>query len=268
MAIGDLRYDQVAFKGVHNSIDRDFSVIEQLKGSGGVVGRCAAIELDLHQRKHRFEWVIKHRSGDPGTPFEPMLKKIATWSRANPDHSVVTIHLDLKNEPLTDEGFAEAMDGLLVDVFGKNRIYSPVSVIGSHPDLVRGARAGGWATLDELEGKIIVCLSGMVDRKDNYSKFRPRQRRCFADYSGSRGPLRKGHRVFTNLFVAAKRYRESLARLVRHPGYITRGYNIVNRRQWDHSIEGGLNILSCDVLDKQGFSLGSTGRKPLAVARP
>jgi len=267
MAIGALRYDQVAFKGVHNSIDRKFSLLDQLQATGGVVGRCAAIELDLHQDKHRFKWTVKHRAKDPGTPFEKTIKQIAAWSRQNPKHSVVTIHLDLKNEPLSDKGFAEALDSLLIDMCGRRRIYAPRSVIGPHADLVRGARAGGWATIDELKGKLVFCLSGMVERKRTYSEWKPRDRKCFADYSGSRGPLSKGHRVFANLFVAAKRYKESLDRLAKHAGYITRGYNIVTRSQWDMSIERGLNILSCDILDNSGYSLGSTGRRKLRVRR-
>lgn len=267
MTIGQLRYDQVAFKGVHNSIDRKYSVLEQLKATGGVVGRCAAIELDLHQNEVRFEWSIKHGTGDPGTPFEDMIRDIAGWSRQNPKHSVVTIHLDLKNQPLSHTGFAKALDALLIKVFGERRIYAPGAVIGPHEDLVRGATAGGWKTLDGLEGKIVFCLSGKAIRKQTYAATQPRSRMCFADFSGSRGPSRKGYRIFANLFVDAHRYRESLNRLAARAGFITRGYNIVTARNWQRSIDGGLNILSSDILDKANYSLGGTGRKALSVAR-
>ena len=91
---------------------------------------------------------------------------------------------------------------------------------------------------------------------------------CFADYPGSKGPPRKGHRVFANLFVEARRYRESLARLVRRRGFITRGYNLVTARSWQASVDGGLNILSTDILTNSNFAFGRTGRVPLSVPRP
>ena len=48
---------------------------------------------------------------------------------------VVTVHLDLKNAPLTHHGFAGAIDELLSGTFGPGRIYSPAKqVIDQDPD--------------------------------------------------------------------------------------------------------------------------------------
>jgi hypothetical protein len=267
VALDDLRYDQVAFRGVHNSIDKRFSVVEQLEGSGGVVGRCTALELDLHQAPDAWTWEVKHLAGDEPTPLDDVLDDIVGWSDANPGHRVVTVHLDLKNAPMGDADFARELDRLLVDAFGAGRIYAPGDVIGDQPDLVRAAKAGGWATMAELEGRFVFCLSGNGGRKKHYSEHDPKARRCFADFPGSRGPSRRGHRVFANLFCEAHHFRENLRRLVRRAGFITRAYAVNQRGVWDTAMEEGLNIVSSDELDEGDLSMGMEGCRALGVGR-
>ena len=87
----------------------------------------------------------------------------------------------------------------------------------------------------------------------------PRARLCFADYAGSKGVARKGHRVFANLFVDALGYPGHLAKYRKHAGFIPRGYNIVSRSRWDMSVTGGASFLSTDDLDNGDLSLGGTG---------
>ncbi|MDX1495278.1 MAG: Ca2+-dependent phosphoinositide-specific phospholipase C, partial [Longimicrobiales bacterium] len=265
-----LRYDEIAFKASHNSIDRlghlpwDESILQQLSGAGGLSEPCRGLELDLVQEEHRFRWSVKHGVNDQGPALPDVLQVIRSWADtpANRRHPVVTVHLDLKNDPLSHHGFAEALDDLLVDVFGTGRIHRPAHVMGDHADLVRGARAGGWATFAQLRGRLVFCLSGSARRKARYARNDPRSRVCFADYAGSRGAPRRGHRVFANLFVDADHYRENLARVKRHPGFVARGYNIVHRRSWDASVDGRANILSGDVLDSTDLSLGGDGLAP------
>lgn len=260
-------YSRIAFKASHNSIDRlaglpwRDSIDRQLSGTGGLSEPCRALELDLVQEPDRFEWTVKHGVNDDGPKLRDVLEVIASWADRsdNDGHPVVTIHLDLKNDPLEHADFARAIDELLSDVFGGGRIYSPGRIIGPHEDLIRGARAGGWATFRDLRGHFVFCLSGAGERKMRYARHLSRARLCFADYPGSRGAPRKGHRVFANLFVEAGGYPENLARVKRHPGFVARGYNIVHRRTWDLSIEGGANILSGDILDSDDLSLSGEG---------
>ncbi len=261
-----MRYDQVAFKGSHNSIDRKPAILAQLAGAG-LVERCCALELDLVQDENEFVWRVQHGAGDDGPPLKKILKEIAGWSRDTAEHTVLTIHLDLKNAPLDHAEFADAMDELLVGVFGRRRIYSPASVIGTREDLVRGARAGGWATIEALKGKIVFCLSGNGKRKHDYASNSPGARVCFADFAGSKWVPAKGDRVFANMFVAAQGYPASLKRFSDHAGFITRGYNIVTRRTWQISDTGGANILSTDILNKNDYSLGGAGHRPLSKLR-
>lgn len=262
--LDDLRYDQIAFKGSHNSIDRRASIVEQLSGTGGLVEPCRALELDLVQADDAFEWTVQHGVNDDGPALRDVLADVAGWSgRAeNERHPVVTIHFDLKNAPLDHADFAEAIDSLLLGSFGRRRIHGPGEIIGRHQDLVRGARAGGWATLARLTGSFVFCLSGHGERKKRYARHDSRSRVCFGDYAGSRGAPRKGHRIFANLFVGAAGYRENLERVKRHTGFVARGYNIVTRRTWDLSVQGGANVLSGDVLDDDDLSLGGDGLAP------
>lgn len=265
--IEDLRYDDVAFKGSHNSLDRlrhlpwAESLQHQLAGTGGLSEPCRAIELDLVQEEHRFRWKVQHRLDGDGPRFVDVLAVIRAWADlpANTDHPVLTLHLDLKNAPLSHDGFADALDACLLKAFGTARIYGPGAVVGDRQDLVRGARAGGWSTFGELRGRVVVCLTGSGERKLRYARKSPRARLCFADYPGSRGAPRKGHRVFANLFVDAHGYKGNLARVKRHVGFLARGYNIVHRRSWDDSVGGRANVLSGDVLDSTDLSLGGKG---------
>lgn len=282
MSVEHLRYDELCLKASHNSIDRGAAIrrgaagdpgsercaaiVEQLAGSGGLIEPCRALELDLVQADGRFQWTVKHGVRDDGPDLRDVLGAIAGWARApeNARHPVVTIHFDLKNAHLDHTDFATTFDAMLEEIFESKRIYGPGEVIGSHEDLVRGARNGGWAIFARLRGRFIFCLSGNSKRKTRYARHDPRARRCFADFPGSRGARRKGHRVFANLFVDAAGYPQSLDRYRRHPGFITRGYNIVTRRLWDLSVDRGLNLLSTDVLKDRDFSLGGDGYASLA----
>ncbi|MDX1646667.1 MAG: Ca2+-dependent phosphoinositide-specific phospholipase C [Longimicrobiales bacterium] len=225
---------------------------------------CRGLELDLVQASDAYRWSVQHGLGGDGPDLGSVLEGIAAWADdpANRKHPVVTIHLDLKNAPLSHSGFAAAIDDLLIHHFGEGRLYRPGDVMDAHTDLVRGARSTGWPTAAELRGRFLLCLTGRGARKAFYARHEPRRRVCFADYPGSRGAPRRGHRIFANLFVDAHGYSGNLARVKRQPGFVARGYNIVHRRTWDLSIDGRANILAGDVLDSDDLSLGGDGMAP------
>lgn len=271
MSIEGLRYDQFAFKASHNSIareteklDRRGSIEEQLSGTGRVIEPLAGLELDIHQAsKDQYEWEVKHDAGAQGVPFTKTLNRIKKWCLANPKHPVLTIHLDLKNRPGSHEKFAVAIDELLEKTFGKTRIYRPADVIGTHADLVRGARAGGWASFAELRGKIVFCISGDAQRKKAYASHKPKKRACFADMKGSSVVPKKGDRVFVNLFLGNDTPLSQLTPWVSAAGIIVRGYNVVTRKTWLLSLEAGLNIISTDAITNKHFFLSGFGYAPL-----
>ncbi|HSM03766.1 MAG TPA: Ca2+-dependent phosphoinositide-specific phospholipase C [Longimicrobiales bacterium] len=273
MTFEDLRYDQLSFKASHNTIDRmkdqrRWSIGEQLGGTGDAIEPVLGLEFDLHQIPGLNEYHVKHDVGATGPEVRDVLREVVEWCDAHPDHPVVTIHLDLKNSPGDDEEFIRSFDEMLLEALGEERVYRPASVIGGEKDVIRGAQAGNWATFRELRGKVILCLSGAGDRKHAYANHEPEKRVCFADFAaGSRTPPRRGNQVFVNLFVDHTTPLSDIEAWTRTKGFIVRAYNLVARRAWDTCVEGGVNILSTDVLDNRDYVVSGVGFAPLRAGR-
>ncbi|MEJ2540487.1 MAG: Ca2+-dependent phosphoinositide-specific phospholipase C [Gemmatimonadota bacterium] len=273
MTFEELRYDQFAFKASHNTIDRikdkrRWSIGEQLGGTGDAIEPVPGLEFDLHQIPGLNEFHVKHDEGAEGPLLKDTLREVVAWADAHPNHPVITIHLDLKNSPGEHRDFIDAFDDLLISILGKERLYRPRDVMGDHPDVVRGARAGGWATFKDLRGKVILCLSGKADRKKTYANHEPAERVCFADFAaGSKRAPTKGNQPFVNVFVTHQTSLAELERWTRLKGFIVRGYNLVTRDAWDVCVEAGVNILSTDVLDNRDYVVSGLGFAPLKNGR-
>ncbi len=273
MTFEDLRYDQLSFKASHNPIDRikdrrRWSIADQLGGTGDAIEPVLGLEFDLHQIPGLNEYHVKHDAGSQGPLLREVLKEVVAWCDAHPDHPVVTIYFDLKNSPGDDKDFIRTFDEMLLEVLGKDRIYRPGAVMGDKPDVIRGAQAGNWATFRELRGKVILCLSGEADRKHAYANHEPKKRVCFADFAaGSRTPPRRGNQVFVNLFVDHQTTPAEVEKWTRTKGFIIRAYNLVARDAWDVCGDGGVNILSTDVLDNRDYVVSGLGFAPLRAGR-
>ena len=271
MTFEDLRYDQFAFKASHNTIDRArdrrrWSIAQQLGGTGDAIEPVPALEFDLHQVPGINEYHVKHDPGAEGPLLRKTLQEVVDWADEHPDHPVITVHLDLKNAPGDDRDFSLSFDQLLSDVLGEDRIYRPKEVIGDHEDVVRGARAGGWATFRELRGKVILILSGKEHRKKAYADHDPRERLCFVDFgSDGRTPPTKGNQVVANVFVTHQTTLADLEPWTRAKGLIVRGYSLNARNAWDVCVDAGVNILSTDDLDQRDQVLSGLGFAPLTT---
>lgn len=275
MTFEDLRYDQFTYKASHNTIDRtkdhrQWSVSDQLSGTGDAIEPVLGLELDIHQVEGTRIFHVKHDPETLGPLLKDTLGEIADWSaaRQSPGHPIITIHLDLKNSPGEHDEFCDVLDELLLDVIDADRIYRPAEVIGDHEDLIRGARAGNWATFEELRGKVLFCLSGSGNRKHTYANQKPKQRVCFADFgAASRTPPDEGNQAFVNIFVDHQTTLSELEKWTRLPGFVIRGYNLVARHAWDVSIDAGVNIVSTDALDNRNFVVSGLGYAPLKNGR-
>lgn len=261
------RYDEHQVKASHNSYARGLSISAQLEGDPGVPGGapCLGLELDLVQAGDRLEWQVAHAGPfDPNDPSRRLLSdwlaELRDWAEGHPDHEVVTVHLDLKNAPrgASHAEYAAGLDAYLTGAVGRDRIYGPADLIGGAPDLVRAGRAGGWPSVDLMHGKVIFCLSGRLKRKHRYAEQDPGTRLCFVDRSWARWakpPPAEGDWLFLNVLVTNSKPRwEDLAGFLATPGFVVRGFNIVNPRRWREAKAENLNILSTDVLRDPDFT--------------
>jgi hypothetical protein len=95
-------------------------------------------------------------------------KEIRTWSKAHPDHLPILIIFNLKQDQLKvpgavpllpfDAAAMDAADAEIRSVFKPGEIITPDSVQGKHKTLREGAMAGGWPTLKQARGKIMLAM--------------------------------------------------------------------------------------------------------------
>lgn len=288
-----MRYHEVRFKASHNSFQRrEQPVTEQLhwdphhpyqKSGRGV-------ELDLVQHKNRWRWRVKHDQPyanrcivrfrfppfkqNNGMELRDHLEQLNKWSEEHPGHDVITVHLDLKNAPLSHEEFAERLDSYLLRVIPENKIFAPAALMEDGSDLVTAAMARGWPKLGELQGKFIFCLTGkdeerhVGERKKLYADSDAKNRLCFVDQSmgdgdgGHRPPTDQGNRVFFNynIFSGKKKWRETMKWFSRQHGFVTRGYVANNKKLWELAVAHGVNVIATDRVSN--YEWARVGKQP------
>lgn len=267
MDMNNLKYNEVAFKASHNSYDRDETLAEQLTFHSDDPSNagCSGIELDIVQKSDAWEWSVSHGgsySSSKEKQLRAYLDQVKAWMNANPGHRVIEVHLDIKNTPMSNEAFPQQIDNYIGSVFNRNTVFSPGALIGNHDDLVQGAQATGWPTLDELKGKIMFCFSGNETRKAIYARTEPRERLCFSDlYLETHPPqypdFTHGTRVFMNYHLYQKYYDEwlpQLQRMAQQPGFITRGYVLNSKDIWIKAQNAALNIMSTDKVSRHDWA--------------
>lgn len=112
------------------------------------------------------DWYVKHKPQQRGNQncvggsFRDCLLQIKAWSDANPDHDVITIFVDKKqnwSDVFGAKGPAD-MDKLLLSVFPKEAIFKPADLLGDKNDLKQAAYVN-WPPLDSLKGKFVFVLT-------------------------------------------------------------------------------------------------------------
>lgn len=101
--------------------------------------------------------------------FKQCLAQIRDWSDAHPGHVPLFLVVEAKTSdlpvlpnpthtvPFTPALF-DALDGEIRSVLGRDRLITPDDVRGSHATLNEAIRAGGWPTLRQARGKILILL--------------------------------------------------------------------------------------------------------------
>jgi|GEM_PF-5993753 len=148
----------------HNSYEKDHTITEQNAEFG-----VNSFELDIHDDGDDSEgvgaWSVRHfgRSGSTGG-LDTYLQEIA----ALPEDQPISLFLDLKGDPLSSEGHSpEDLDRLLEQEFG-DRLFTPEDLMERAREIDPGVTTlqgamqtpGAWPSDTELEGKIVVAITG------------------------------------------------------------------------------------------------------------
>ncbi len=96
--------------------------------------------------------------------FEKALEEIALWSENNPGHLPVSLLIepkDVKNSSNNIKAFsleyADEFDAIVRNTLG-DKLLTPADMLGDYESFEQMRAADGWATLEEMRGKIILLL--------------------------------------------------------------------------------------------------------------
>lgn len=188
------------------------------------------------------------------------------WSDANPAHSPVFILLEPKQgglaravpgaaqvPPFDAAAFAE-VDRAILDVLGKDKVFTPDQLRRDHPTLEAAAKAGAWPRLSQAGGKFVFLY--LVPGLD-FARFAPyldgtpslQGRAAFVQ--GLPGMAHTGFVLVDNALVKPER----IPALVRQ-GYLVRTRADIDTdearrndpRRRDQALASGAQIISTDYL--------------------
>lgn len=187
-------YDDVAQVACHNCYETKYAntFFSTLNGTKVVEIDFRDTRVGTVNTSFPGKWFVSHfRRGGSGNnnnctgngrgtnDLEACLNDVKNWSNHNPNHDVITVYLDKKQNWSGDgEGRRPAdLDALLGRTLG-NKIYKPSDLKRTHPSL-REAAHRGWPSMARLRGKVIFVLTGdnsklhgyVQDRKGNAKSF-------------------------------------------------------------------------------------------------
>lgn len=164
-------YNQAVQKSTHNAYARKEPLFDQLAWHG-----IRSLELDVHvgkasEPKVPGDWFVYHEDlpffrSSSCTMLSDCVGQLAAFHTAVPDHDVVTLWIDLKDD-FTQGHAPEDLDRLLEATLGRENLVTPSDLRERCPDAkslrdaVTGAsNACSFPTLDALRGKFIVATTG------------------------------------------------------------------------------------------------------------
>jgi hypothetical protein len=135
----------------------------------------STLELDIWDSKYFIgkkkctgtDWFVKHSLFERGNKncvggsLRACLTEIEQWTRKNPDHDVLTIYIDKKEDWGSKRSLRkpEDLDNLISSIFPASNIYSPQEVLQENSSLRSSVYACNWPSTKELRGKIIFVIT-------------------------------------------------------------------------------------------------------------
>lgn len=254
-----LRYNEVSMKASHNSYQRNENIIEQITWNSEKNYNCGrgGIELDISQSDNGKEWSVGHKSSYDKyyRQLSQFLSDLMVWSKNNPKHDVITLHLDLKHTATSN--FPSELDLYIKERF-LVEIYTPKDLMGSWNTLSQGALNNGWKTLDELKGKFIICLTGNSEDKETYAKKLPKKRLCFADKDTNLDQMPEDdYRVFFNFRIDYDKRGNWVAifkKCANKSNVIVRAYVVNSEDIWNDCLSSGCNLIATDAISNHKWA--------------
>ena len=251
-AIGGLRYDDVRQKSSHNSYERREAILDQI-----VYHRIRSIELDTHNSKFRHEtrdgdWLVYHGPQRRTTcnRLSDCLDELDAFHGANPEHEVLTVFIDLK-----DDWEAGRNPDDLDDLLASTPAFTPEDLLAACPtasSLQEAVTNDGcdWPTLSSLRGRFIFVLTGNDGRLFTYagSDAEAAGRSAFiARGLGSTDLIDDDSQVvFFNMRNGGDNER---AGVVADAGFVSRIYNLNDEGAWAGAVANRAHHLATDMVN-------------------
>lgn len=188
------RYDQLPVRSIHNAYAKDASLFEQLAhhavrsleldivptkcDDGGCPSECAGLDCGARDD----DWFVFHprvflpdEHETSCLRLSDCLEDLRAFHLHDPEHSVVTVFLDLKRKALLehDRRTADDLDRRLEEHIPRAWTFTPADLAErcfgrvDAGNLAAAATTCGWPLLSELVGKFIFVLTG-EDGTDRY----------------------------------------------------------------------------------------------------
>jgi len=267
-----LPYDRWHQKSVHNAYDHMDSIGDQLRVHG-----FRSVEIDIHEGKLgaasiEADWWVYHVA-IPGfddsscATLSACLEQIDAYHREVPEHDVLTVFIDVKDELEAAGHRPRELDARVRASLAAGALFEPRDMLRRCPKAssLRDAVAGScsWPTLGELRGRVLVVLTGgdvcsRDARLSTYLGEHPDERAAFvapriSETCDVASQARSGEVVFFNLDGDSFHQ----ARTIGRAHLVSRGFGggwrggIDDHEQWVDALEAGVNILATDRIDAE-----------------
>jgi hypothetical protein len=270
-----VRVNHLQMRGTHNSYhlrppntvpDWDYAhePLDVQLGAQGV----RQFELDLHWDRRLEAFRVYHVPGVDAEStcdrFTDCLAVIRGWSDANPGHHLLWVMLEPKDDVDVDKVWQhfDALDAEILDVWGRDRVFTPDDLRGGYATLREAVLARGWPTVEATRGKILFSLLDSGRNREEYL---------------ARWPMQRGRMVFAHASVEAPYAavvqmddaagREAEIRAAAEQGFLIRTRGNLEPA-WQVGLRSGAHAISTDFPVERVMPGGAPSRCNPVTAGP